>query len=447
MVRSYFVRCQLPSFLALVGCLLAAGCGTPPDAAAPNTAPSVAMAPNTATSGSPDQVQQPVEPTGDVEPAERPMSSKTGRSARASRPASTATARNETFDGALAYVREAQEPDVLFALANLARADHYPELQQARADAERRTIMAAAILKLFNEHSQNIIGGAAGALPAWVVPDNLPAILALLEKTNTPHRDLVRALGEIPDPRSAEVLGTWFPKEGRVASAAFQKLGPALAEKEVLKFLHHPDNNSNGEARKILQAFKTSDDALVDQTLLDLKAADPKRRFAAASWVEQRDLQAPRRAELAKAVEPLVAERQANVFQPAIKALLKLGTADNIPAFEAFLKSGIPYDRRDIYHFLGKTKDARAAVLLVHELDARDRGVARDALKECGPAAEGVVCKVLEGDQRQARLDAVNVLQVIGTKASVPSLEKAKNDKDPMVKEGAKKALKLIAER
>jgi hypothetical protein len=307
--------------------------------------------------------------------------------------------------------------------------------------------MAGAILKLFNERSQNIRGGAGGALPSWVVPDNLPTVLELLEKTNTPHKDLLRALGEIPDPRSAEVLGTWFPKEGRVVSAALQKLGPALCEKEVLKYLHHPDNNTQGEARKILQAFKTSDDALVDQTLLDLKADEPKRRFAAASWVEQRDLQAPRRPDLAKAVEPLVTQRDANVFGPAIKALLKLGTADNIPAFDTFLKAGIPYDRRDIYHFLGKTKDARAAELLVRELDARDRGVARDALKECGPAAEGVVCKLLLSDKRQDRLDAVNVLQVIGTKASAPSLEKvAKSDKDRTVQEGAKKALKLIAE-
>jgi HEAT repeat protein len=307
--------------------------------------------------------------------------------------------------------------------------------------------MAGAILNLFNERSQNIVGAAAGALPAWVVPDNLLTVLELLEKTHTPHRDLLRALGEIRDPRSAEVLGTWFLKEGRVVSAALQKLGPTLAEKEVLKFLHHPDNNAHGEARRILQAFKTRDDALVDQTLLDLKADEPKRRFAAASWVEQRDLKAPRRAELAKAVEPLVTEREADVFRPAIKALRKLGTADNIPAFKAFLQSGIPYDRRDIYHFLGKTKDARAAALLVRELDARDGGVAREALKACGPAAEGVVCQLLQSNERQARLTAVNVLQTIGTKASVPSLEKAKSDQDRRVQEGAKKALRLIAQR
>jgi HEAT repeat protein len=338
---------------------------------------------------------------------------------------------------------------VLFTLEDLGRPDQYPELQEARTDPERRTIMAGAILKLFNERSQNIIGYAAGAFPTWVVPDNLPTVLELLEKTNTPHKHLLRALGEIQDPRSAEVLGTWFPKEGRVVSAAFQKLGPALAEKEVLKYLHHSDNNVHGEARQILQAFKTNDDTLVDQTLLDLKADEPKRRFAAASWVAQRDLQATRRAELCKAVEPLVAEREANIFQPVLKTLLKLGSADNIPAFETFLKSGIPGDRRDIYRFLGKTKDARAAALLVRELETRGSGeVVRDSLKACGPAAEGAICKLLlESDQREARLTAINVLQTIGTKASVPSLEKAKNDKDRQVAESAKKALRLVAER
>jgi HEAT repeat protein len=255
-------------------------------------------------------------------------------------------------------------------------------------------------------------------------------------------------LGEIQDPRCATVLGSWYLKEGRVVSATFQKLGPALGEKEVLNFLHHPDRSAHDEARRILQTFKTSDDALVNQTLLDLTAAEAKRRFAAAAWVEQRDPRAPRRAELVKAVEPLVTEREANVFRPALNALLKLGSADNMAAFEAFLKSGIPGDRRDIYMFLGKTKDARAAALLVRELDARDRGVARDALKACGPAAEGEVCKLLLSDRRQDRLDGVSVLQIIGTQVSVPSLETvAKTDKDRTVQEGAKKALRRIAER
>jgi hypothetical protein len=395
----------------------------------------------------PLQVQQTVEPAADGEPAVPAKSSRTGRLARAPKRGSAAAAGNETVDGALADLREAREPDVLFTLEKLGRPDNYPELQQARADPERRAIIAGAIVKLLGERSPNIVGYAAGALPAWVVPENLPTVLEALGRTQAPHRQLLDVLGEIQDPRGAEVLGTWFLKEGRAASRAFQKLGPKLAEKEVLKFLHHPDGNAHREARRILQGFKTSDDALVAQTLLDLKADEPKRRLAAASWVEQRDSQAAHRAELAKAVEPLVTDREADVFRPAITALRKLGTADNIPAFEAFLRSGIPYDRRDIYHFLGKTKDPRAAALLVRELDARDGGVAREALKACGPAAESAVCKLLQSDQRAARLAAVNVLQTIGTKASVPSLEKAKSDKDRMVKEGAKKALRLIAER
>jgi hypothetical protein len=444
MARRYFVRGSLLSLVGLAGCLLASGCAKGPELPLQDPA----------TQGFPVQPVEPVvysAPPMNAGLAEDPQPAQAARSQRGARrgpPAAAATENGgESFDGVLATVREAREPFVLFALEKLGRSDHYPELKEARADPERRAIMAGAITKLLGERSGNIVGAAAGTLPEWVVPENLPAILAALEKTRAPHRDLLRSLGEIQDPRCAEVLGSWFVKEGRVVSTAFQKLGPALGEKEMLKFLHHPDASVHGEARKILLVFKTSDDALVDQTLLDLKADEPKRRFAAASWVEQRDLKAPRLAALVKAVEPLVTEREADVFRPALRALCKLGTPDNIPAFGAFLKSGIPYDRRELYVFLGKTKDPRAAALLVHELDARDRGVARDALKACGPAAEDAVCKLLQSDKRQDRLDAVNVLQVIGTKASVPSLEKAKTDKDRMVQEGAKKALRLIAER
>jgi hypothetical protein len=258
----------LLSILGVAGCLLASGCGQAPDAARLD-----AVAPV-----SPLQVQQSVEPPGDGETEVHPRASRTGRPARASARGSAAAAGSASFDGALASLREAREPGVLFTLEKLARPDHYPELQEARADPERRAIMAGAILNLFNEHSQNIVGAAAGALPAWVVPENLPTVLELLDKTHTPHKDLLRALGEIKDPRSAEVLGTWFLKEGRVVSAAFQKLGPALAQTEALKFLHHPDGNAHREARQILQGFKTSDDALVGQTLLDLMSFDDRIR-------------------------------------------------------------------------------------------------------------------------------------------------------------------------
>ena len=56
---------------------------------------------------------------------------------------------------------------------------------------------------------------------------------------------------------------------------------------------------------------------------------------------------------------------------------LAIGTADSIPAMDAFLKSGIPYDKRDLYAFLGQTKDVRAATILVRELASRERGARR----------------------------------------------------------------------
>ena len=307
--------------------------------------------------------------------------------------------------------------------------------------------MAGAILELFGDRSQNIVGAAAGALPTWVVPENLPAVLDLLDNTQMPHRDLLRCLGEIQDPRAAEVLGRWFPREGRAVSAAFQRLGPRHGEKEVLKFLHHPEHNTREQARGILRAYRTGDDALVDQTLRDLKADEPKRRFAAAGWVEQRDPGAPRRKELLKALEPLVTEREAEVFRPACRALRKLGTADNIAAFDAYLRSGIYNDRRDVLLCLGKTKDARAAAVLGRELDSHERGAAREGLKACGPAAEAAVCKLLQSDRRQDRLDAIHVLQVIGTGASVPALQQATRDGERVVQDAAKKALRMLAGR
>src|SRR5262249_11365193 len=78
----------------------------------------------------------------DPEPAEGACSERGGRRG----PPAAATTENggESFDGVLATVREAREPFVLFALEKLGRSDHYPELKEARADPERRAIMAGA---------------------------------------------------------------------------------------------------------------------------------------------------------------------------------------------------------------------------------------------------------------------------------------------------------------
>jgi HEAT repeat protein len=80
-------------------------------------------------------------------------------------------------------------------------------------------------------------------------------------------------------------------------------------------------------------------------------------------------------------------------------------------------------------------------------VDFGDRGHASKALQEIGPAAEKEVAKYVDHQDWGVRMEACNILKVVGTKNSLEALRKAQQDGNGLVKMAADAAAQACARR
>jgi hypothetical protein len=190
-------------------------------------------------------------------------------------------------------------------------------------------------------------------------------------------------------------------------------------------------------------------DADLDKALADLTAPNGFTVRGAANRLAKVYPAEARRAEVARALEPLATNRDASVRQAGAHALAVWATPDSVPTLIKLLSDPHPGCRAEAMNALAALKDERGAALVVQRLtDFADRGHARQALEAMGPIAEKPVLALLANPDGQTRVEACNVLKTIGTLESVAELEKAVlRDKDPRVKRAAQDALKAIQAR
>jgi hypothetical protein len=161
---------------------------------------------------------------------------------------------------------------------------------------------------------------------------------------------------------------------------------------------------------------------------LDPNAADrvlaflrgPKQqRGPALQWLNEADLNHPRRAEIAKQLDTLVDENRQNPFGNAdfFNAYFKWATRDNVPTLIRLVDND-QQRRKQAMQTLGKLKDERAVEPLLKQLaNIFDRQTAAEALTELGPVAEPGVVKFFNHADAQTRDLARRVLERYGTKS------------------------------
>jgi HEAT repeats len=191
-----------------------------------------------------------------------------------------------------------------------------------------------------------------------------------------------------------------------------------------------------------------ADDEL-DKILIDLTDKSIHTSADAAEKLAQAYPDEHRRAEVARALEQATTSWDVFTRQHAATALAKWATPDSVPALIKLLSDHIPGCRAEAMNGLAALKDERGAAAVAQRLtDYADRAPAQKALEAMGPAAEKPVLPLLTHTDRLVRHDACNVLKAIGTKESVPGLEKVvQQDKDRQVKQAAQDALKAIQAR
>jgi HEAT repeat protein len=154
--------------------------------------------------------------------------------------------------------------------------------------------------------------------------------------------------------------------------------------------------------------------------------------------------------------EPVAAALETVLRQHADQTIRKMaaenlatwGTQDNVPALLEALDTDATQVRWAIMNTLANFKDERAVEPLAERLTVGiDRIGAAKALKAIGPAAEQSVLQHIEHPERSIRLQIYQLLQHIGTEASVPALEQAVLSETQGNVVWAKKALEAAQRR
>jgi HEAT repeat protein len=168
-----------------------------------------------------------------------------------------------------------------------------------------------------------------------------------------------------------------------------------------------------------------------DEAITDLKSDDVNRRITTARRLAQTPIDDQRRAEVARALEPLLKDREGSARLAGMQALEVWASRENVPALIELLDSdptGFDGDkcRKSAIDTLVKLKDPRAAAAIARNFkNPFEREWTRRSLIALGPAAETAVIPYLDDPDFGIKVEACHTLKQIGTKQrALPALQK-----------------------
>jgi hypothetical protein len=190
-------------------------------------------------------------------------------------------------------------------------------------------------------------------------------------------------------------------------------------------------------------------DAELDKLLADIRSDNPFTIGDAAKRLAQADASDKRRREVAGALEAVLTNPFPDVRAAGAQALAVWGTPESVAALLKMLDAEpFPNTCDAVLEALAVLKDERAAEPVARRLsDPFSHDKARQTLVALGPAAEKAVVPYLTNADRQARIEACQVLAAVGTKNSAGALQAASQDRDVGVAQAAQQALAAIAAR
>lgn len=160
----------------------------------------------------------------------------------------------------------------------------------------------------------------------------------------------------------------------------------------------------------------------VGREVADLKGTSAGR-IKAASALAQTPLDKTRQAEVARSLDPLLNDHDAQVRLAGVKALQVWATRDNVPGLIQVLRTDDIVSteaHRLALEILGRLKDDRAAGPVAARLpNIFERGYASRALVEIGPSAEKAVLAYAFHPDFATRQEARQVLRKYGTSDEV----------------------------
>jgi HEAT repeat protein len=292
-------------------------------------------------------------------------------------------------------------------------------LAKAPPDEAHRAEVSRALKATMADNNFAVRDAGIKAFAKWATRDDVPNLIAAL---NNPSPDVrcavLEKLGQLKDERAAgpvaQRLSDWSDRSH--AANALQNMG-AAAEKEVIRYLTHSDDQVRAEALRVLRAIGTKDAVITAQLVTELQAPLPPQRRGAAEWLAQAVPDPAQQPKVVKALEPALRDVDVQTQRAAARALAAWATRDNLPLLIATLGHNDPEVRKAMMTGLVQLKDERGIAAIAQRLtNVQDRISAADALIKVGPAAEKEVLNYLEDPDFSTKSQARRVLQAIGRK-------------------------------
>ena len=187
----------------------------------------------------------------------------------------------------------------------------------------------------------------------------------------------------------------------------------------------------------------------LEKFISDLKSPDLETRRTAMRQFNGAEVDSPSD-ELIDLVAAMASDSDQFVRMTAANFLGSYGTTNQVPVLLKLLKDSDWSSRQPAVKALGKLKDERAIQPLA-DLVARGGSMygqdAGSALINIGAPAEKVVIALLNERNEDTLRQACNILQQIGTGASLDPLQKLVGDSDQQVSQAAVDAVRAIKQR
>jgi predicted Zn finger-like uncharacterized protein len=328
--------------------------------------------------------------------------------------------------------RQEEKPpqDVTAALACLrdSKASRKQEgvsfLARAPIEELRRDEVGRALDSVVDEEP-SLAGNVLPVLRKWAPHIALDRLIKRVKDPNAfTANNAMDELSQIDDDRAAEAIVGQLKVFGRGHHAArnLERMGKR-AEKFVLPLYNDRDTFIRGDARAVLRTIGTKDEDIFKQTVDDLNSTDiEKRKHAVDELVKHKPRDRQTQERVAKALESMFTVKDFILPGKALDALETWATNDNVPALLELL--GDPGKINQVLKVLAKLKDERMIKPLVLRLNSPQRLTIAKIVLGYGEAAEELVQIQLRNLDQETRLTAVDMLGEIGTKKSIPILQR-----------------------
>jgi HEAT repeat protein len=215
-----------------------------------------------------------------------------------------------------------------------------------------------------------------------------------------------------------------------------------LTEEEIAEAAAEEQKAKDEKARPL-------NESELKKTLADLVSSDKDRVETAAKLLSEKKPEQPN-PEIAKALEKIMLSDKNNVNcrTSAAQALESWSTKENIPGLIKALRDQWPPVQSHAVNALCEHMPKEAVKPVAAMLpNMQTRAAAIKFLKEVGPDAEPMILAQWKGKDPFLLAEICKLLGEIGTKKSLPTLEKASKEDNWMINSNAKKAIDAINAR